>query len=39
MTYGDKWTVLCAKIFVQLGREGKLPVPNRTDVTSLPYNR
>jgi len=39
MTYGDKWTVLCAKIFVQLGKEGKLPVPNRTDVTSLPYNR
>ncbi|MCM1331052.1 MAG: hypothetical protein NC248_00405 [Bacteroides sp.] len=39
MTYGNKWTVLCAKIFVQLGREGKLPVPNSTDVTSLPYNR
>lgn len=39
MTYGDKWTVLCAKVFVQLGKEGKLPVPNRTDVTSLPYAR
>ncbi len=39
MTYGDVWTVLCAKMFVQLGREGKLPVPNRTDVTSLPYQR
>lgn len=39
MTYGDKWTVLCAKIFVQLGREGKLPVSNSTDVTNLPYNR
>ncbi len=39
MTYGDKWTVLCANVFVQLGKEGKLPVPNRTDVTSLPYVR
>lgn len=39
MTYGDKWTVLCATAFVQLGREGKLPVPNLTDVTSLPMNR
>lgn len=39
MTYGDKWTVLCATAFVQLGSEGKLPVPNRTDVTSLPINR
>lgn len=39
MTYGDKWTVLCAKVFVQLGKEGKLPVSNRTDVTSLPFER
>lgn len=39
MTYGDKWTVLCAKMFVQLGREGKLPVSNSTDITNLPYNR
>lgn len=39
MTYGDKWTVLCAKVFVELGRDGKLPVPNRTDVTSLPFTR
>ena len=39
MTYGDQWTVLCAKVFVQLGQEGKLPVSNLTDITSLPYNR
>lgn len=39
MTYGDKWTVLCATVFVEMGRDGKLPVPNLTDVTSLPYNR
>ena len=38
MTYGDKWTVLCAKVFVQLGREGNLPVPNSTDISNLPYN-
>ncbi len=37
MTYGDKWTVLCAKVFVELGRAQKLPVPNSTDVTSLPF--
>ena len=36
MTYGDCWTVICAKMFVELGREGKLPVPNSTDVTNLP---
>lgn len=39
MTYGAKWTVLCAKVFVQMGREGKLPVSNSTDITSLPYLR
>lgn len=39
MTYGNKWTVLCATVFVQLGREGKLPVSNSTDVTDLPYWR
>lgn len=39
MTYGNKWTVLCATVFVQLGREGKLPVSNSTDITSLPYSR
>lgn len=36
MTYGDCWTVICAKIFVELGRAGKLPVSNITDVTMLP---
>lgn len=36
MTYGDQWTVLCAKMFVELGRAGKLPVSNITDVTDLP---
>lgn len=36
MTYGDKWTVLCAKVFVEMGRAGLLPVCNSTDVTSLP---
>lgn len=36
MTYGDCWTVLCAKMFVKLGRAEKLPVPNITDVTKLP---
>lgn len=36
MTYGAGWTVICAQMFVQLGREGKLPVPNSTDVTGLP---
>ncbi len=39
MTYGDQWTVLCATVFVEMGRDGKLPVPNLTDVTSLPYER
>lgn len=36
MTYGNAWTVICAKIFVELGRAGKLPVSNITDVTDLP---
>lgn len=36
MTYGDKWTVLCATVFVEMGRAGKLPVSNITDVTDLP---
>lgn len=36
MTYGNAWTVICAKVFVELGRAGKLPVPNITDVTDLP---
>lgn len=36
MTYGDKWTVLCANVFVSLSREGKLPVSTRDMVESLP---
>lgn len=36
MTYGDCWTVICAKVFVEMGRAGKLPVSNITDVTDLP---
>lgn len=36
MTYGDCWTVICAKMFVEMGRAGKLPVSNITDVTRLP---
>ncbi len=36
MTYGDQWTVLCATVFVEMGRAGKLPVSNITDVTDLP---
>lgn len=36
MTYGNCWTVICATVFVELGREGKLPVSNITDVTDLP---
>ncbi|MDE5806674.1 MAG: FimB/Mfa2 family fimbrial subunit [Muribaculaceae bacterium] len=36
MTYGDCWTVICATVFVELGRAGKLPVSNITDVTNLP---
>ncbi|MDE6369418.1 MAG: hypothetical protein K2K94_09300 [Muribaculaceae bacterium] len=36
MTYGDCWTVICANVFVEMGRAGKLPVSNSTDVTGLP---
>lgn len=36
MTYGDQWTVLCATVFVEMGRAGKLPVSDITDVTDLP---
>lgn len=38
MTYGDCWTVICAKVFVEMGRAGKLPVSDITDVTDLPMN-
>lgn len=36
MTYGDKWTVLCANEYCRQGREGLLPVNKSTEVTSLP---
>lgn len=36
MTYGEAWTVLCAKALVELGWEDKLPVSRLTDITSLP---
>lgn len=36
MTYGDKWTVLCANVFVSMGSQGKLPVNSRLEVESLP---
>lgn len=36
MTYGDKWTVLCANEYCRQGRAGLLPVNKSTEVTSLP---
>lgn len=36
MTYGDRWTVLCATVFVNMGQSGKLPVNSITEVTGLP---
>ena len=36
MTYGDKWTVLCAGVYVRLGREGKLPVCSKNIIAELP---
>lgn len=36
MTYGDQWTVLCATVFVRMGREGKLPVCSKDEVGNLP---
>ncbi len=36
MTYGDKWTVLCATVFVNMGQAGKLPVNSKDDVGLLP---
>lgn len=36
MTYGDKWTVLCANSYVGLGKENKLPVSSRNIIGDLP---
>ena len=36
MTYGDKWTVLCAEVFVEMGSEGKLPVCSKNIIAGLP---
>lgn len=36
MTYGDQWTVLCATVFVQMGKDGKLPVCSKDAVGNLP---
>lgn len=36
MTYGDKWTVLCAKEYCRQGREGLLPVNSASEVNKLP---
>lgn len=36
MTYGDQWTVLCAKLYVELGRAGKLPVGSKSIIADLP---
>lgn len=36
MTYGDQWTVLCATVFVNMGKEGKLPVCSKEIIVQLP---
>ena len=36
MTYGDQWTVLCATVFVNMGKEGKLPVCSKEIIAQLP---
>ena len=36
MTYGDQWTVLCATVFVRMGRENKLPVSSKNIIGNLP---
>ncbi|WP_294599511.1 hypothetical protein [uncultured Rikenella sp.] len=36
MTYGNQWTVLCATVFVQMGKDGKLPVCSKDAVGNLP---
>ena len=36
MTYGDQWTVLCATVFVNMGKNGKLPVCSKEIIAQLP---
>ena len=36
MTYGEAWTVCCAKVLVELGWADRLPVSRLTDITRLP---
>ncbi len=36
MTYGEAWTVCCAKVLVELGWADRLPVSRLSDITSLP---
>ena len=36
MTYGEAWTVCCAKVLVELGWAERLPVSKLTDITRLP---
>ena len=36
MTYGDRWTVLCASVFVELGAAGRLPVSSKRIIDELP---
>ena len=36
MTYGDQWTVLCATVFVDMGKNGKLPVCSKEIIAQLP---
>ncbi len=36
MTYGEAWTVLCAKVLVELGWAERLPVSKLADINRLP---
>ena len=36
MTYGEQWTVLCATLYVEMGRAGKLPVCSKSIIADLP---
>ncbi len=36
MTYGEAWTVCCAKVLVELGWADRLPVSRLADITRLP---
>ncbi len=36
MTYGEAWTVCCAKVLVELGWADRLPVSRIADINRLP---